>query len=246
MGVCLTPDDVVLQMGGTALALFLLTLLFGHFASSKPLDQLGVRPMGSGLWSYFYHHFIDSVGGFGYDSILGSWSPPIRLGFHVSMIWSLVALAVQLFVHGDDDDDEACVADLTIVIWASGAIVVYMAFFYVYFHCMPNVSHPGGPRPHKIQRMPQWDNQTTTMLSGDSLTTNWRCAVAQDSHDATEHQFEGTCGVLSGEPVGRQIWTLEPPPKSQAKQKRVDEKLVQEMASGGRSDGFNPSDNPNR
>jgi hypothetical protein len=221
-----------MQMGGTALALFLLTLTFGHFASSKPLDQLGQRPMGTGLFTYLHHHLMDGVGIWGYDSSLGAWSPPIRLGFHVSCIWTLWALYIRL-------SSGECVTMLTTAVCGVTVAQLYIMFFYIYFHLMPNVSHPGGPRAHKIQRLPHWDDNTT---SSPRIAQSWRCAVDQDSHRVTEKRFEGTAGSLSGEPAGRQMWTR----GEHTTKKRVDEKLVQEMASGGRPDGFNPSVNPNR
>ena len=221
-----------MQMGRTALSLFLLTLTFGHFASYKPLDQLGRRPMGTGLFTYLYHHLMDGVGIWGYDSSLGAWSPPIRLGFHVSCVLSLWALYIRL-------SSGECVTMLTTAVCGVTVAQLYLVFFYIYFHLMPNVSHPGGPRAHKIQRMPHWDDRTT---SSPRIAQSCFCAVDQDSHRATEKRFEGTAGSLSGEPAGRQIWTQ----GEQTTKNRVDEKLVQDMASGGRPDGFNPSINPNR
>lgn len=78
-----------MKMGGTALTLFLLTLTCGHFMSSQPLDQLGKRPMGTGLFTYLNHHIMDGVGIWGFDCSLGAWSPPLRLGFHIFPLDSL-------------------------------------------------------------------------------------------------------------------------------------------------------------
>lgn len=73
------------------------------------------------------------------------------------------------------------------------------------------VSHPGGPRPHKIVRMPKWKEGRQHVLTKEALyvnNTKWRCAVAQDAHLDTDAKF-GYAGSsrLTGEPFGRQIWT---------------------------------------
>lgn len=223
-----------MKMAGTALALFLLTLTCGHFMSSQPLDQLGKRPMGTGLFTYLYHHIMDGVGIWGYDCSLGAWSPPLRLGFHISFLWFLWAVYIRL-------TSNECVTMLTMAVCGVTVVQLYLMFFFIYFHMRPNVSHPGGPRAHKIQRMPKWDDRITTASA--KIAQSWRCAVDQDSHHVTEERFQGTTGTLSGEPAGRQMWTRG---ESKKRNRRVDERLVQEMASGGRPDGFNPSVNPNR
>jgi hypothetical protein len=73
------------------------------------------------------------------------------------------------------------------------------------------VSHPGGPRPHKIVRMPKWTEGRQHVLSKEALyvkNIKWRCAVARDAHLDTDAKF-GNAGSsrLTGEPFGRQIWT---------------------------------------
>lgn len=88
------------------------------------------------------------------------------------------------------------------------------------------VSHPGGPRPHKIVRVPQWTEGKQHYLSKELLTGNtsnskWRCAVAHDAHRDTIAKFNAASSkrftedtnhkasqLMSGEPFGRQIWTL--------------------------------------
>ena len=72
------------------------------------------------------------------------------------------------------------------------------------------VSHPGGPRPHKIARMPKWTGGQDHYLPEAALRANWRCAVAHDSHRATLTNQIETSAKLSGEPFGRQIWTTAP------------------------------------
>ncbi|EJK52279.1 hypothetical protein THAOC_28460 [Thalassiosira oceanica] len=81
------------------------------------------------------------------------------------------------------------------------------SFFKIY---VPRgVSHPGGPRPHKIARMPKWTGGKDHYLPEDALKANWRCAVAHDAHRATLTNPIGPA-KLSGEPFGRQIWTTVP------------------------------------
>ena len=83
------------------------------------------------------------------------------------------------------------------------------------------VSHPGGPRPHKIVRVPKWTEGKLHVMPKDLLTNqkdgSWRCAVAHDAHRDTIAKFNQTKvngdssdtakASLTGEPFGRQIWT---------------------------------------
>jgi hypothetical protein len=65
---------------------------------------------------------------------------------------------------------------------------------------VPNVSHPGGARAHKIQRVPQFPDIGTELDMADSNV--WRCVVAEESHEDTEHKFSGIASaVLTGESV---------------------------------------------
>jgi len=130
------------------------------------------------------------------------------------------------------------------------------------------VSHPGGPRPHKIVRKPQWTKGKQHFLpkelllgdDGDVNSSKWRCAVAHDADRDTLAKFKNAASTstLSGEPFGRQIWTtLESQPSSgqddtkeqETKHQKLTEdtnKLIQTLASGGRSPlTFDPSKNPN-
>jgi hypothetical protein len=101
----------------------------------------------------------------------------------------------------------------------------------------PGVSLPEGPRPHKIQRTPAWPNQTW------DLRCDHRYAQSQESYDITATEYNV---LLTGEPAGRDIWTTATSATRRSlSQQRVDDALVQELASGGRPPGFNPSVNPN-
>jgi hypothetical protein len=163
------------------------------------------------------------------------------------------------------------------VVWESGlaAAVLYLVFHHVLHTRFRGVSHPGGPREHRIQRQPRWKDAATALPeprnsggsknrgiggsnSSSSSSSSWTYVTGQRSHAWTERRFAGTSAALTGEPAGRDVWA---PPgtatvdeggagtaTSRKKLSRVDERLVKELASGGREDGsvFNPSRNPNR
>lgn len=194
----------------------------------------------------------------GYDPIQGALSPPLRLLAHISamfFLWSILLLVVPLFILADDGttSSNSCrywnVPDL---VWYTAAVTVavYSAHFAFLFHVLSGVSLPCGPRPHKITRQPAWNNRLIP-LPALVQADKFRCAYADDSHEVTQAVFQGTGASLTGEPAGRDIWTGRDKSKSSNsaslnKRIKVDERLVQEMASGGRASGFNPAINPNR
>lgn len=177
----------------------------------------------------------------------------------------------------------AYIALLEVTLFVLGKM---FAFFRIYDP--KGVSHPGGPRQHKILRVPKWTKDQQHTLPKELIQhegSTWRCAVAHDAHNDTIEKFSGIASsdgdgkgevnvadFLTGEPFGRQIWTLE------AKQCRngnndtedgLEENLrkefinasenlrtsqieadysdlIQDLASGGRSPlVFDPSKNPN-
>lgn len=92
------------------------------------------------------------------------------------------------------------------------------------------VSNPGGPRPHKIVRMPKWKEGVQHILPNEF--TKWRCAVAQDAHLDTDSRF-GHAGSskLTGEPFGRQIWTAvqsQPSPGQEGTEDELENKVKKE------------------
>ena len=181
------------------IGLVLATLLLGHQMSKRPLRQLGNRPMGHELWGWLIHFITDGVGIWGYDSSLGCWSPPIRLLLHLSLGGILCSF------------------------FGFHAWILYAASCFYINHMLPNVSHPGGARPRKIQRIPQFPTLSTNLDETDAKT--WRCVVAEESHEDTERKFKGVMGAeLTGEPFGRQIWTTQM--KAKSKSRSVNEKLV--------------------
>lgn len=309
------PPTLTLLTATTTLLIVTITLT--HTLSGRPLRQLGVRPPGRGLWSYLGGQLRGGIGTLGYDSSLGSHSPLVRVLFHICAflaIWaSLICGPVWVttltgFYNGIGGDDATkmmyCTTALSITSASvlSDGIVAAAAYFgglFLYHMVTPGVSHPGGPREHKIRRMPTWDDVTTHAVTAmkensakeQKAEVKWRCAVAEDSHDVTLKRFGVSEAAakdddsnndssnnddaavklgMTGEPAGRQMWTwspkkvgsgggtggggagdvlrqiLTPTRKSGGAPAAVDEKLVEEMACGGRPAGFNPSVNPNR
>ena len=100
------------------------------------------------------------------------------------------------------------------------AVVVVAALVALLVFSRPGVSHPGGPREHRILREPQWADKEWHLDAG------WRCEIAEASHDVT-HAAVRNGQALTGEAAGRQIWHR--PSKARNKEKF----------------GFNPSVNPN-
>ncbi len=202
----------------------------------------GVRSRGRGLLSWFYHYCVDGVGVAGYDPILGAFSPPLRILFHISaflMLWSAVISTYDSLQSefGILFEIPGIKSEITSSLFLL-SLSIYLVFLLVTQYLLPAVSDPGGPRPHRIQRQPQWDNRPIPLPGS---MKQWRCVIAEESHAITEATFGES--LLSGEPFGRDIWTQKP---YNSKLKAVDEKFVHELASGGRTDIFNPSVNPNR
>jgi hypothetical protein len=194
----------------------------------------------------------------------------------IIFLWALLSLLWPVPVPATSAS--ACVGKLPLSTWQAGATALAMYLLTCHrLDRLPGVSVSGGPRPHKIQRQPAWEEKSQTIDA--AKLQNWRCAVAQDSHQATENKFGGQQQSLVGEADGRQIWTTSPKngdepvtveasPHKQAKpnlllqnlvklkkrigggndnKKKVDESLVQKMASGGRGQfaSFDASKNPN-
>lgn len=174
----------------------------------------------------------------GYDPVQGALAAPLRFLAHVACCFFFWALLLHLWPMMGLPD-MCLTTTFTLSFWQSGfsAISTYLYVFYLCHSLFPGVSQPGGPRPHRIARKPQWPDKLHKLPDDTSL----QHVVAHDAHAATLTTFAGTSAALTGEPAGRDIWT-----KSNKKQPRVDERLVQELASGGRQPGFNPHDNPNR
>jgi hypothetical protein len=230
-----------LAVAKASVGLFCLSLATAHALSAYPISKLGKRPLGKGLWTYLFSQLFSSTAGiWGYDSSLGSFCPIWRISFHISAILFIYSGVLMLY-----SEHQMKIGLLT--------VGIYAGIFFVIDKLTLGVSHPGGPREHKIRRMPQWNDEQSNidhMLMADAGDAKWRCAVAQDSHRATLSAFgltkqDGEDGIkagalgMSGEPSGRQIWT-----KDSNGIVDVNKASIREMAAAGR-DGFNPSKNPN-
>jgi len=256
-----------LVVAKAALGLFFLSLTTAHVLTPFPISKLGKRPLGKGLWTYLYSQLFSSstAGIWGYDSSLGCFNPIWRLSFHISTIMIIYACALTVLVSSADDQMKL---KLGLGLLTVG---IYTAIFFIVDKVALGVSHPGGPREHKIRRMPKWNDEQTSidnLLLSKNGDAKWRCAVAHDSHRVTLASFGlgngiantngsgagedgmksgmNTVGVgLSGEPFGRQMWTKD----AKGVCKNVSEEqlaLIREMAAAGRDGfGFNPSKNPN-
>lgn len=201
--------------------------------------------MGRGLFSWLYDYFARGVGVLGYDPILGALSPPLRLLMHVAftiLLWSILVFLVSLVVPGSSTADDRNRPFVSTCGWV--ALAVHVGAAYVCHYRLPGVSVPGGPRPHKIRRRATWTPGGHPLPKEAAAAAAYRQAAA--SHEATNARFAGTAAFLTGEPVGRDIWTMRG--DGVKPRKRVDEKLVQELAKGGSQrqfGSFDPSVNPN-
>lgn len=71
-------------------------------------------------------------------------------------------------------------------------LMVYLSIWTFFLVRSKGVSHPGGPREHKIRRSPAWEDKTTHFeekYSSKSEKVYWSCHVAQDSHSVTMDRF---------------------------------------------------------
>jgi squalene/oxidosqualene cyclase-like protein len=188
------------------------TLYLATALQSQPLDQLGLRPRGTNLWSWLFHYVKGNVGIHGYDTIQGALSPPLRLACHVSfcmMLWGFISWMGGSF-QIDLEQLPLCRPE---GILPSGLlpILLYSLLMYILHHVLPAVSMPGGPRPHKIQRQPQWKQGQHHNID-PSLLKGWKCLVAEESHQATHTKFAAAADgndsspKLTGEAAGRQAW----------------------------------------
>jgi hypothetical protein len=196
-----------------------------------------------------------TIGVSGYDPILGSLSPPLRVSVHASALLVLWAIGLWIcpesLVSGVDLIQlGGCTLSRSLVLSGLVAASAYGLLQYIVHSQLRGVSNPGGPREHRIQRQPRWTDRSTAIdlnpKQSRSGSPSWTYLTGRHSHEWTESRFAGTSAALTGEPVGRDAWAPAPPPSPT--RVRVDERLVKELASGGRDDGsvFNPSQNPNR
>ena len=238
---------------GWGVVLFVSGLIIATGLSGIPLDQLGLRPRGNGLFSWLLNSYVgEAVGVRGYDCIQGAMAPPLRLQFHFAFLFVFWSLLCRIVSDDVSLSKEACIGHLPISVWWCGAIALsaYASAMLFIHHVMDGVSTPGGPRESKIRRHPSWKDQTFPL---NDIPKEYQCLVADKSHQYTEDKFGKK---LTGEPAGRQIWNTSTATKEgenivQCLWKHVSggnerEDQIQAMAQGGRSySGFNPSKNPN-
>ena len=242
---CYSREGSAFALGATAIGVLLSTVWSGYIFQSSPVFELGQRPLGTGLLSYLFSYYKNGVGVWGYDPVQGAFAPPLRFRFHLVGIMSL--WSVLLFYWPVEVLPDQCLSStgISLSLVQSGVVTVtaYALLQYIIHFLLPGVSHPGGPRDHKIQRIPEWSDTTTSL---PSCAKSWRCTVAEDSHEVSQAKFKGTSAEITGEASGRQMWTNQKKTKDSKKKAKIDEKLVLKMASGGRKNpGFNPSSNPN-
>jgi hypothetical protein len=248
---CYSGHEVSVTVCSLALGLFVSTVWNGYLFQGSPLSALGQRPLGRGLWSYLLEYYRKGEAVWGYDPILGAFSPNLRLRFHGVAILVVYALVVSVVgPHVPVRMDAPCAKkDLWSVMDLVRAgvvtVFVYGSWQYILHHLLPAVSHPGPARAHKMQRNPQWKDADSQLP--DFCIEHWRCVVADESHAVSRHRFQATHAELTGEPSGRQIWTHHQP--SSSTRKKAQEDLIQQLAAGGRTEKpgtFNPVKNPNR
>lgn len=240
---------------GSGLAVLVTALYLATTFSGTPLKELGLRPKGSTLWSWFFGYFVEDVGIHGYDCILGALSPPLRVQCHLSAVLFLWGVFSLVFGNLEVDDPHCALYEIPKGVWRAGAMAVgfYGIATLILHHFLDGVSMPGGPRVFRLLRRPQWKDQTTLVSA-----KGWKCLVADESHRDTNTKFDKDGkATLTGEAAGRQIWsntTTTPTDqnvvaklwKSVTDNKKVDQGLIQTMAMGGRTEfGFNPAKNPN-
>lgn len=208
---------------------------------------------------------------YGYDSSLGSWHPVLRsiIGFIVFLLtWAgVISVGVPLELnedarvwiqHSQYGAMAICLMHLFIQRymltgvshpggprekkirrvpeWNEGVRALPSCF---------GADDDATPEPEKQTSF--WSIMDKNSNNNNNTDTKkqarWRCAVAEDSHEVTALKFSGVKGAeMTGEPSGRQMWTLDEDKSCVL----VDEALVQKLACGGREyDGFDPSKNPN-
>ena len=272
-GKCICPDEAIPLIFGLGISIILGTLVLATTSNNATGQNphLGVRPKGTELWSWFYNYLKDDVGvSIGYDTILGCLSPTLRIAFHLGLsilLWSLLLIVwptiMSLMIEttyaaaatgaSGHKPKIICLNNIDLNIWQAGITAIMLYSFVVWrISNMVGVSVPGGPRQCKIQRQPKWSNtqhkiQDQTLLDGKL----WKCLVANESHKDTLTKFQSK--ALTGEAVGRQIWSSSASSSATSSLSASEEASIQDMASGGRCTAsnknefgtFNPSKNPN-
>ena len=297
--MCLFSQELFIISGNLiclSLGIFFMAALIGNNASNKPLSQLGKRQMGTSLFTNFLHNISSGIGVKGYDSTLGTFSPPLRILFHLSLCVLLYAAGLSLLAIfssiGSLQNFKICLKRENVIFpdevnlfhafyfsfYFLHFLGVYVIFVYLFEKFSRGVSHLGGPRKSRIQRVPKWNDNITYIDQSKEIKTDtirWHCDISTQSRVSTYKRFQiaypqsklanrkpdvtdvgNTSGPvmkgeilklgLTGELNGRQTWSWTKSSVDEKETSKIDENLVQTMASGGRPKGFNPSVNPNR
>jgi hypothetical protein len=269
-----TTITIAMRLMKYGLLLLFTVLLQASIFQGVPLSQLGHRPIkGRGLFEYIYYGTVmNNIGVWGYDPIQGAFSPLLRFLCHCSLI--LVLWGGSLYIHTTTITTTTTTTlksnfyhDDSVLIVGVMVIIAYLMYCYIVFYIRPGVSVPPGPRPHKIQRIPQWYDQywyhnTNPIQNRNQNSTNdhtkpvlHRYVNGQESHYISEQihndglEKNHPTYRLTGEPAGRDMWTTETTTTTPNTNPTVDvsNDIIQTLASGGRSyTGFNPHINPNR
>ena len=259
-------------------SLFITVIVQASLWYGYPLQELGQRPIqGRGLLEYLYYGSMKRrpIGVWGYDPIQGAFSPMLRLLCHCSLI--LILWGCSIYTYTNTMPSVATSdwnSDMVHLVIGGVVLCLYLLYCWMVFYVLPGVSIPPGPRPHKIQRIPQWYDQywnisNPTTIRNPNTTKNskpptssmilHRYVHGQESHIISEqiHNTDQETNKtndshsspefhLTGEPTGRDMWTTTTVMSTKGVSD-IDEDLIQALASGGRPyAGFNPSINPNR
>ena len=247
---------VVLMAGFVLLVTILLWTTVQHTPARRrnqhvhaELAQLGLRPPGRNLWEWWWQYTTTSttsarartppaiVGIAGYDPILGAFDPATRTHCHIAAILCVWGVLLRCLEAGSTPTTGTTTATSMCTSFRHDVLplglvtlVVYlvMMVYLVPYYCAP-VSKPGGPRPHKIRRIPYWNEQQCTTIPHQQLH-GWTYLSAESSHQHTRAQFAGTTTtpatkttppplppaapdkttpadpLLTGEAAGRQTW----------------------------------------
>jgi len=220
-----------------AILFFATTLILAtptsYNSNQSMLKELGLRPHGNNLWEWWWNYNLSAKKGPsgipGYDPILGSFDPSSRAAFHFAAMMSLWGIILRigswftsLLSLDDNNALSASICEGFHDVLPSVLLTVGLYSFVVGFvihHFLPLVSKPGGPRPHKIRRIPKWKDGRST-LSEEELM-GWTCLTAEESHEETSTQF-GSPTILTGEAAGRQVWFK----LQQSKEENLGQKLA--------------------
>ena len=180
----------LIVLGGLLLFTVLIQASLFH---GYPLSQLGQRPIqGRGIFEYMYYgsSITRQIGVWGYDPIQGAFAPLLRLMCHCSFLLMLWGGSIYLYTA---TIPIAAAATTNLKINTEGnfviggiVLVVYLVHCYVLYYILPGVSVPPGPRPHKIQRLPQWEDQYWNIFHDKPCTQDAKQAPTTSSSSSSQ------------------------------------------------------------